>query len=242
VPPDYWRDDLWDQATDEFGEFALRGFWRGYETVFWDVENVLTLTAAMGASVAIRGTDVDDTIRSRVSGHRQLGDLDETIQILGNPGTHFAAAGVLWLGSALTEDVRTHELSRTLTEALAVNGVTTLLLKASANTRNPRGDSLSWPSGHTSSAFTVAAVLNEHYGPWVGVPSLALAGLAGYQRIDSREHDFSDVVFGAVLGYVVGTSVARDGKARFPEIWGAKIVPYTDPQTGVSGIALWKQF
>ncbi|RMF80396.1 MAG: phosphatase PAP2 family protein, partial [Planctomycetota bacterium] len=230
------------QASHEADDLVRRGFWRGYRVVFTEAENLLALAGAMGASVAIRETGVDNTIRNRIRGHRQLGDADEPIQLLGNPGTHFAAAGALWLGSAIVEDAKTHELARTLGEALAVNGATTVLLKAATNTRNPAGDRHSWPSGHTSSAFTVAAVLNEHYGPWVGAPSLALAGLVGYQRLDSREHDLSDVVFGGVLGYVVGSSIARDGKARLPELWGMQVVPYNDPETGAAGIALWKRY
>jgi membrane-associated phospholipid phosphatase len=242
VPEGYWREDVWHQAGHEFKSLLTREFWRGFKTSFWDLENALALTATMGASIAIRETGVDDTIRGRVHGHRQLGDMDETIQILGNPGTHFAGAGVLWLTSTLTRDVKQHEVAKALTEALAVNGATTLVLKAAANTRAPDGENFAWPSGHTSSAFTVAAVLNEYYGPWVGIPSLALAGLVGYQRLDSRVHDFSDVVFGAMLGYVVGTSIARDEKAQFPEIFGMKVVPFTDYETGASGLALMKSW
>ena len=117
-----------------------------------------------------------------------------------------------------------------------------MALKAATNTRTPDEERQGWPSGHTSSAFTVAAVLNEYYGPWVGVPSLALAGLVGYQRLDSRVHDFSDVVFGAMLGYVVGSSIERDNKAEFPEIFGMQVVPFADPETGTSGIALMKSW
>jgi len=242
VPEGYWREDVWHQAGYEFKELVRRDLWRGFKTSFWDLENALALTATMGASIAIRETGVDNTIRGRVRGHRQLGDMDETIQILGNPGTHFAGAGVLWLTSTLTKDVKQHELAKALTQALAVNGATTLMLKAATNTRGPDNERHAWPSGHTSSAFTVAAVLNEYYGPWVGVPSLALAGLVGYQRIDSRTHDFSDVVFGAMLGYVVGTSIARDEKAQFPEIFGMTLVPFTDYETGASGLALMKSW
>ena len=241
-PPGYWRPNVFRQMGGEFKELGTRDFWRGFKTSFWDLENALVLTAAMGASISIRETGVDDTIRGRIRGHRQLGDMDETVQILGNPGTHFAATGVLWLGSALTRDFKSHEVAQTLTQALCVNGVTTLLLKVSANTRAPDGEDLAWPSGHTSSAFTVAAVLNEYYGPWAGVPSLALAGLVGYQRLDSRVHDFSDVVFGAFLGYVVGSSIARDQKAQFPEVFGMKLMPYADPYTGATGLALYKSW
>jgi len=240
APAGYWRKDGWHQAGHELKQLATRDFWRGFKTSFWDLENALLLTATMGASITIRETGVDDTIRNRTHGSRAMGDMDETVQILGHPGTHFAGAGVLWLTSTLTRDVKSHEVAKTLTQALAVNGVTTLLLKVAANTRAPDDEPYAWPSGHTSSAFTVAAVLNEYYGPWVGLPSLALAGLVGFQRLDSRVHDFSDVVFGGMLGYVVGTSIARDGKAQFPELFGMKVVPYLDPETGSSGLALYK--
>lgn len=242
IPADYWKGNVLDQASAETVELFRRGLWHDYRVAFWDAENLMALTGAMGASVAIRGAGVDDTVRRRIHGHRQLGDADETLQLIGNPATHFAAAGALWLGSAIAEDAKSHELARTLGEALIVNGVTVSMLKVSANTRDPAGNRYAWPSGHTSSAFTVAAVLNEDYGPWVGIPALSLAGLVGYQRLDSRQHDLSDVVFGGVMGYVVGSSIARDGKARFPEIWGMQVVPYSDPETGAAGLALWKRF
>ncbi len=235
----YWRRNVWHQMGYEGREFGMRGLWRGFKTAFWDVENAFVLTATMGASVAIRETGVDDAIRRRTRGPRRLGDFDEPIQLLGHPGTHFAATGVLWLTSTLTQDMKQHEVARTLAEALAVNGITTIALKAATNTRAPNGDSHAWPSGHVSSAFTAAAVLNEYYGPLVGLPSLALAGLIGYQRIDSRAHDFSDVVVGGMLGYVIGTSIARDEKARFLELFGMKVVPFVDPELGASGLALY---
>ncbi|HPM23455.1 MAG TPA: phosphatase PAP2 family protein [Phycisphaerae bacterium] len=243
LPPEgYWRRDAWHQASDEFVALATHDFWKGFKTSFWDLENALVLTATMGASVTIRETGVDDTIRNRTHGSHALGDLDETIQILGHPGTHFAGTGVLWLTSALTQDVREHEVAKALTQALAVNGVSTLILKGATNTRTPDGEHFGWPSGHASSAFTAAAVLNEFYGPWVGVPSLALAGLVGFQRLDSRVHDFSDVVFGSMMGYIIGTSIARGEKAQFPEIFGMQVIPYVDPETGASGLALLKQW
>ena len=242
VPEGYWRQDTWHQMGRESLELVRREFWRGFKTSFWDVENAIVLTATLGASIAIRETGVDDTVADRAWRHRQLGDMDEPIQILGHPGTHFAAAGVIWLGSTLTKSVREHEFAKALTEALAVNGVTTVLLKVATNTSSPDGERYAWPSGHTSSAFTFAAVVNEYYGPLAGIPSLALAGLVGYQRIDSRVHDFSDVVFGGMLGYIVGTSIARDQKAQFPEVFGMKVLPYADPETGASGLALLKRF
>lgn len=241
LPDGYWRRDLWHQMGYEARLLGSCDFWRGFKTSFWDVENALVLTATMGASIAIRETGVDDTVRNRTHGSNTLGDFDEPIQLLGHPGFHFAGTGVLWLTSTLTKNAREHEVAKALTQALAVNGVSTILLKVAANTRTPDEERFGWPSGHTSSAFTAAAVLNEYYGPWVGVPSLALAGLVGYQRLDSRVHDFSDVVFGGMLGFIIGTSIARDDKMRMPEVFGMTVLPFSDPQTGSAGLALYKR-
>ena len=242
VPEGYWRQDVWHQMGNEAARFGTHDFWRGFKTSYWNLPNVLLLSATMGGSIAIRETGVDDTIRNRTHGQHELGDMSETIQVIGHPATHLGAAGVLWLVSDLTKDMKEHEVARALIQALAVNDVSTLLLKASTNTRGPDNEHFAWPSGHASSAFATAAVLNEYYGPWVGIPSFAMAGLVGYQRIDSREHDFSDVVFGAMLGYVIGTSVARDGKAQFPELFGMKVIPYVEPESGSTGLALLKEW
>lgn len=242
APEGYWRQDVWHQMGHEALSLGTHDFWRGFKVSYWNVPNLALLTATLGGSLAIQGTGVDATIRQRTDGHRALGDWSEPIQILGHPGTHFAATGVLWLGSTITQRMKEHEVAKALTQALAVNGVSTILLKAATNTRSPDNEHFGWPSGHTSSSFAAAAVLNEYYGPWVGVPSFALAGLVGYQRIDSRVHDFSDVVYGAMLGYVIGTSIARDDKAQFPELFGMKVIPYVEPESGSTGLALLKQW
>ncbi len=61
--------------------------------------------------------------------------------------------------------------------------------------------SASFPSGHTSSAFTVATMVSLNYPKWyVIVPSFAWAGIAGYSRMAIGMHYPSDVLMGAVVG------------------------------------------
>ncbi len=61
--------------------------------------------------------------------------------------------------------------------------------------------SASFPSGHTSSAFTVATMVSLQYPKWyVIVPSFAWAGLAGYSRMAIGMHYPSDVLMGAAVG------------------------------------------
>jgi membrane-associated phospholipid phosphatase len=123
--------------------------------------------------------------------------------------------------------------------ALTINGLATMALKVMARTESPNGDEFGWPSGHTSSSFCFAAVMYEAYGPWVGVPLYAFAAFVGYERIDARNHDFADVISGALLGMAIGHAVAQNHKVK---ILGMDLVPYVDPRNNALGLALMKEW
>jgi hypothetical protein len=59
----------------------------------------------------------------------------------------------------------------------------------------------------------------------------------GWQRLDSREHHFSDVLFGAALGWVVAEQVMKEHR---PEIFGGEVVPYVSADGGSAGIGWLK--
>ncbi len=83
--------------------------------------------------------------------------------------------------------------------------------------------------------FAMSAVLDEYEGHWLGVPMYILSGLVGWSRIDTRDHDLSDVVFGSIMGYVIGKSVA--GKALYNDS-RVHIFPYRHPTDGSPGILI----
>jgi membrane-associated phospholipid phosphatase len=59
----------------------------------------------------------------------------------------------------------------------------------------------SFPSGHTSAAFSAATSLSLSYPEWyVIVPSYAWAGTVGYSRMHLGAHYPSDVLAGALIG------------------------------------------
>lgn len=70
--------------------------------------------------------------------------------------------------------------------------------------RPDRCDNYSFPSGHTTSAFSGASFIQKRYGWKYGIPSYVLASFVGYSRIQAKKHDGWDVLAGAVIG--VGTS------------------------------------
>lgn len=221
----------------------------GLPKVLWDdtravaarPANVAALLALGGASIAIRQTGVDRRTARHMTTHPVLhGRGDEAVQLLGNPGTHFAAAGLWYLASAARQDEDSLGKAGTMISALCITGLTTVGLKLAVWDQCPNEKYFGWPSGHTASSFTVASVLDEQYGPKVGIPAYLAASFIGFRMLDSGDHWLSDVLFGAALGWVVGHSVAQDHAEL--EVWGMKVGPFMDPETGAVGVSLSRSF
>lgn len=214
-----------------------RELWHDTKRTFWNPTNAIILITAGGVSVALR-PEVDDDIEDYYEDHHTMSKgWRDTFGVLGNPALHFVMAGGWYLAGQQMQSAKTYEVGKTLFSALIINGVSTSALKLAACTDSPNGEAFGWPSGHTSSAFTVAAVMHQAYGPLVGIPLYGVAGMVGLARLDDREHHFSDVVFGAALGLVVGHTVASGHR---PQIFGGDLIPYADPTTGSGGIAWFK--
>ncbi len=98
-------------------------------------------------------------------------------------------------------------LGADLARAQILAQATTQGIKYVAGRTRPDGTGRSFPSGHTSSAFATATVLQRHYGWKVGIPAYALAGYVGASRLNANKHYLSDVAFGAALGIVAGRTV-----------------------------------
>jgi len=68
-------------------------------------------------------------------------------------------------------------------------------------TKLTSGGSPSFPSGHTSAAFSTATSLSLAYPKWyVITPAFIWAGAVGYSRMDLGVHYPSDVLMGALVG------------------------------------------
>jgi len=235
-----YKGDFWHSFGRDVKELPLT-LWDDTKATFTDPVVWVAFGLAGAAGIAINAAGTDDDVANHFTENRpQLSHFGDMVgDIGGNPGVHFALAGAMYFTSLAAEDERNYEISKAMLNALAINGLATLALKGLVRTRSPNGDPFGWPSGHTSSTFTLATVLHEAYGPWVGVPMFAFAAFVGYERIDARNHDFSDVVSGALIGIAIGHAVMRNHK---PKVLGFEIVPWADPNTGAVGLALTKDF
>jgi membrane-associated phospholipid phosphatase len=119
------------------------------------------------------------------------------------------------VGRALN-NARVATIGAELVRAQVVSQTATQLIKLSAHRTRPDGTTLSFPSGHTASAFATASVLHQELGWKAGVPAYAVAAWIGASRMEGKRHYFSDVVAGATIGILAGRSVTIGrGAAKF---------------------------
>jgi hypothetical protein len=90
-------------------------------------------------------------------------------------------------------------------------GSSTHLLKRAIGETRPDGtNALSFPSGHTATAFASAEFMRMEYkdvSPWYGIAGYAAAATTGYLRMYNNRHWLGDVLAGAGIG-ILSTQAA----------------------------------
>jgi membrane-associated phospholipid phosphatase len=90
-------------------------------------------------------------------------------------------------------------------------GASTHLLKRATGVTRPDGtNALSFPSGHTATAFASAEFMRMEYkdvSPWYGIAGYAAAATTGYLRMYNNRHWLGDVLAGAGIG-ILSTQAA----------------------------------
>ncbi len=94
-------------------------------------------------------------------------------------------------------------------KASLYSGIVTRILKASVReTRPNKGDDLSFPSGHTTTAFAFSSYVAAEHGLWPwGIGALALSTLTAFSRMNDNKHYLHDVVAEATIGAVFGVGL-----------------------------------
>jgi len=234
------KSSVIDEAVEDLKEWPDR-LWDDTKVTFTRSDNITALLLAGGASVAMH-QEADEKIADYFERHQKLRNFrDESLNVIGHPTTHFAASSIWYFLSVQNQDDLNKQRAWTMRTALTINWLVTMGLKAARDNETPNDKDWAWPSGHTSSSFTVAAVLDEFYGPGVGIPAYAVATLVAYRMMDTGDHWGSDIVFGATLGWIVGHTVA--GRDKELEVAGFKIVPLIPvTERPMVGIGLLKRF
>src|SRR5690606_14920074 len=132
-----------------------------------------------------------------------------------------------------------HRFSRTLLYSMILTNATTSVLKLSFDTTRPNGEGHGFPPRHAASSFAVAAVSEGEYVLYARLGAYTVAGLVGWHRVDNRNHDLSDVLFGAALGIAIGKSVSN---RHLQHLRGTHVYPYFEPEQGLNGLMFEKHY
>jgi PAP2 superfamily len=237
-------------AGETAGEFSFRDDLRqmlptlrddALSIVNW--KNAFILGGAAGAALALR-EEADGEVRRYVA-ERPLrwGNSSRVFRQFGEYTYQTPVLAGLYGYSLWTQDEELHNFSSALISAYSITSVTNTTIKVIADTGRPtdrfENGRFGFPSFHTASTFSMAGVIDEYYGWKAGLPAYAVATLVGLSRIDQREHDLSDVVFGSVLGLVIGKTVAAAHRDRES---GVSITPWYDPASDTGGVQIDKSF
>lgn len=178
-------------------------------------EALLTLLIAGGAS-AWTWEETDerhDSVRTALDGSRadflmDLGNVYGDGRVIG--GLALASLGV---GQA-TGHAGWQAFGADLSRSFVYGAVASTGLKVAVDRRRPSGGSYSFPSGHTTSAFSTVPVIWHHAGWKVGLGAGTMASLTALGRMEENRHFASDVIAGAALGLLVGRAVVRARSRR----------------------------
>jgi len=125
----------------------------------------------------------------------------------------FAPIAIVYGLNLVGDEGKNRFIDRTALLGLSggILGLTATLTKYTTHRLRPnKTDYLSFPSGHTSTAFAGAEFLAQEYSGksvWYGVAGYAIATTTGVFRLYNRDHWFSDVVAGAGFG-ILSTKAA----------------------------------
>jgi membrane-associated phospholipid phosphatase len=197
------------------------------EAVAWGAGGGTIILASLVLDSRIKD-GVERTVNGRLGKQldgQEFGRSGGWLEMLGRTETALTANGLLYLGGSLSGAPRLKHYSLVATEAVLAVGLADLTVKYSVGRKRPESETdsdhyrpfhgtskewVSFPSGHTATAFAWASVTAEEFpSPWVSVGAYGVAGAVGFARIYQSRHWGSDIVGGATLGFLVGKIVYR---------------------------------
>ena len=178
---------------------------------------------AAGGAAALAVHPADDYVQEHIVGSETAKDVFKLGKWVGSTYVQVGTAVGLWvIGRYMlpaTGDSKTNKVSHLgfdLLRAQIVSQAFVHGIKYTVRRDRPTGECCAFPSGHATTAFATAAVLERHFGYRGSWPAILAASYVAASRLVDNRHFLSDVVFGAALGEATGwTVVGRHGKEKY---------------------------
>lgn len=178
--------------------------------------------AAIGGGLALAAHPIDDNVNERLAGNSAADTFFKPGKYIGQTPTLIGVSLGVYAFGRIKDEPKVSHLGMDLVRAMVVNETITQTLKYTVRRERPDGtDKRSFPSGHASTTFAVATVLERHLG-WKGaVPVYLFSSYVATSRLHDNRHNLSDVIFGAAVGIISGRTVTRHGSSGY----SADVVP-----------------
>ena len=136
------------------------------------------------------------------------------------------STGLFYVISRKSDSSRFRSFSYAMVHGMIIDSVIVRSTKAITRRERPNTeDKKSFPSGHSSQTFMWATVAGQHYGWKVAIPGYLLASYVAATRLENNKHHLTDVVAGAAIGIVVGSTVSRRMRNNGPQRVSWRVVP-----------------
>jgi hypothetical protein len=178
------------------------------------MENLMWVGIGSGAAAGIH--PLDDNINRHFAGTSAEDTFFGPGKYIGQTATLAASSLTVYAIGRIKDQPKVSHIGMDLIRALVVDEALTEGLKLSAHRERPDGSNdRSFPSGHASTTFAVATVLERHLDWKMWGPAYLFSSYVAMSRLHENRHFASDVAFGAALGIIAGRTVTRPGSDKY---------------------------
>jgi membrane-associated phospholipid phosphatase len=209
------------------------GFYRDIKWTFnapfhWKGPDWLRVAAVTGITLGLIANDRG--IMSRVQEHRSktTNRISKIAENFGDPTKVLPGLVLLYSYASLFKDKKAKHIAllsfkTCAASLLTVYGLKLLFHRCRPSADNPnkwggpgfsfKREELSFPSGHSAIAFSIATVIaSEYKGTVIPVIAYSTAVLTALSRVHDKRHWSSDVFFGSVIGYFIARGILSRNK------------------------------
>lgn len=224
--PEY-SDDIYDDseesAYDRYRPVAIYNEQTNKEYYIpLDIRKSDLVKLAVGSGLVMIAFNSDEQIRDFAQENKTpvTEDIATVAQMLGNGGYTTPALGLTYVVGAVIKNDKLKRLAVMAVNTELMTGILAQALKMTFHRERPNEndssdvfhgpdyttlDHRSFPSGHTTTAFSLATVIADTYSDSKIIPVLAYgaAAIAGASRVHDNAHWASDVIAGALVAPVI---------------------------------------
>ncbi len=207
----------------------------------WKRTDWIKASLVAGATLVI--WNFNEAINQWVAGNstKTTGDLAALVEPIGNDRYLLPVAAMvpLFAFGAVGKNYKARKAALLGLESYLITGLFTQVLKHTVRRQRPYESNDSFPSGHSSSVFSIAAVMATVYKDtkWVPPVVYSLTSLTAISRLHKQAHWASDIFFGSAMGFFIGKSLVKFHREKPAKL---SFVPLMSPEA--SSIAILYQF